>query len=660
MKKALSLLVASLFAGLLPMSPAVAAPTIAFLNPSPMAAGQVPELSDKGGNAVHLVAWAREIPSSPLAEFDIAGTAGTLTAPHFATIDAQRVGTSDTWEGFFVIPDSFPDGTYTVTVRLFGDLQQVAEASQVVTINQHAVPPPDPADTVEMTWPNNGGSLGFFTPKDKPTNTVITAVATSGTDQVRALYTNSVPGETPEWKKCGSGAPGEGGVTTIRCTLAEGDTPASVTAVAAVANQTPRPASPDPAADDASDAHRIASYVQTPSFVEMNPQSVQAESGKCQLVTASVFDQLGRAIAAVNVDTHAYGPSDQLTFATFDTTPFTNTTHAYKAPEGHVSEKSTIRCSDKTQIETKQGVHRLIGTPDRMHIESVNGTDNNGSFVFALFSPSSEGTNVTAWADVNDDDSQALSEASGQAQIGWDVAPPPPQREIFIDPDTSTAEVGSCQQLTVVVRDGGSPLVGQNVDIHIMGPDATVAFCDPPGYNESRRDPDQGAHVGNAHTDSTAKHAEGETDSFGRFLFGVTAASEGRTDVGAWIDVNDDDLQSPDENAAPAHVTFEVDGDRTISLEANKKRVRKGRRVRLSGAISGSEACTGFQTVKLKARPRGGSGGFKVIAKKKTDAEGSFVFRPRVRKTKDYKAVAPRNGPCEFARSGPVTVRVRN
>ena len=656
MRKALSLLIVSLVAGLLPMSPAVAAPTIAFVNPSPLATGQVPELSDKGGNVVHLVAWAREIPSNAIVEFEIRST----TQVHTATIDATRVGSSDTWEGFFPIPDSFPDGTYTVFVRLFPGLLDpaVAEAEQTVTINQSNLPPPDPANTVEMNVPDNGGELGFFTPKGAATRTLITAVASEGTQQVRAVYTTSDPGETPTWSRCGSSSPGAGGITTIRCTLAEGDNPAAVTAVAVVANEAPSPAPAETATDEASDAHRIDPYVQTPSFVGMTPQSVQAESGDCQMITANVLDQLNRPISGANVDVHAQGPNDQLTFATVDPTPLTTTTHAYQAPEGHVSSKPTIRCSDGAQVSARQGVHRVISNPDRMHIESVNGTTNAGEFLFALSSPNDNSgpTNVIAWADVNDDDSQALSEASGQAQIGWDQAPPPPQREIFIDPDTSEAEIGTCRSLTIVVRDGGSPLVGQNIDIHISGPDATVAFCSPTGATP-RRDPLDGGHVGGSHTDSNAKHAEGETDGTGRFVFGVTAAGEGRTNIVAWIDESEDDVQVAGEPAAPAHVTFEVDGDRSVSLQANKRRVRKGRRVRLTGSINGSAFCEADQKVKLKARRPNAR--WRNIATRTTGADGNFRFRPRVRRTKDYRVIAVKDGSCKRARSRVVRVRAR-
>ena len=657
MKRFVSLLVMSLMAALLPVGSASAAPAIAILNPSPYTATQVPEISDKGQRAVHLVAWVQEVPANALVEFEIRAVTNSLPGQNVATVDAFRAGT-DTWEGFFTIPDTFPEGQYTIDARLYSNLEEVASDQQIVTMNKENVPPPAQAETIEMNQPENAGQLGFFIPKEGRPNALITASTSADAQQIRVLYTLSDPGNDPEWVECGSG-PVSDGIAVARCTLAQGTNPLEVTAVAAVANMTPRPGTPNAAADDAGDSHRIVPYIQTPAAVGFDQSSITAKTRECKLITATVFDQFSRPIAAVNVDVHAEGPDDQLTFATDDRpTGVLAVSSDYQAPnDGHVSREATIRCFDPAEDSGKQqGVHRVIGTADRQHIESTTGTNNNGSFLFALYSGSQGATNVNVWADVNDDDSQSLSEAAGVASIGWDQEPPPPRRQIFIDPDGPTAEVGQCQTLTAVAREGGNALIGVNVDIHISGPDASATFCDPPGAS-TRRAPEQGDHVAGSHPDGT-KHIEGETDTTGRFVFGVTAAGEGRMNVLAWIDESEDDNLVPAEPSAPAQVTFGVDGERTISLDASRNRVRKGRRVRLSGQIEGSDACSAGQTVKLRARPRGGR--FKVIGRKQTGPDGSYVFRPRVRKTKDYQAVAPRNEPCEFARSGVETVRARN
>lgn len=659
MKRLGSLLAGVMLAALLPVGSASAAAAVQFLNPAPLMTGQVPELSSKEGRPVHLVAWTREAPAGALAEFELRAISTTPPSFNAATIDGTFV-TSDAVEALFTIPDTWADGTYNLRISIFtGDGQTLlAEEEQPVIINNDDVVPPPPAENVEIIQPENGGQVGFFTPKDKRPNTIVTATASAGTEQVRVLYTTSSPGTEPVWQSCGSQPVGENGFTIIRCTLAEGESPAAVTAIAAAANKTPWPAPPDPQADEGTDAHRTLVYQAQPANVDITPDVLSQDLGKCQLFFATVYDQLGRPLAAANVDVHATGPDDQLTFATDDTSPLTARTSAYQAPnDGHVSEKRVIRCSDKTLLETRQGVHRAIGSPDRMHIESTSGTDNNGSFFFALFSQSPGGTQISAWADMNDDDSQNVSEIAGGARLGWGTAPPAPTTELFIDPDGPTASPGDCQSMTLIAREGGNPLIGGNVDIHISGPDSSVQFCSPSGFSQSRRDPDVGGHVAGTHEDGT-RHAEGETDSTGRFVFGVSSLSDGVTEVLGWLDQTDDDTLGTAEPRAPAQVSWQPEGERDISLEANRKRVREGRRVRLSGSIeAASSACEAGQQVRLRAkRP---NGRFKTIAKKNTNSDGTYLFRPRVRVTKIYKAIAPKGEICRLARSGNVRVRAR-
>lgn len=169
------------------------------------------------------------------------------------------------------------------------------------------------------------------------------------------------------------------------------------------------------------------------------------------------------------------------------------------------------------------------------------------------------------------------------------------------------------------------------------------------------RDPDAGEHVTGVHSDGT-KHGEGELNSSGQFVFGVTSASQGETLVTGWLDEVDDDTLS-NEPSTGTRATFGVSGERSISLDAGRRAVPRGRKVRLFGAVSGAEACEAGQTVRLKARRPGGR--FRTIGTRTTDGGGEYAFRVRVRKTKDYRAVAPRDGICEVAKSGTVRVRAR-
>jgi hypothetical protein len=61
--------------------------------------------------------------------------------------------------------------------------------------------------------------------------------------------------------------------------------------------------------------------------------------------------------------------------------------------------------------------------------------------------------------------------------------------------------------------------------------------------------------------------------------------------------------------------------------------------------------------VKLKARKRGGK--FKTIETDTTDADGDYSFQIEVRKTKDYRVLAPAAGICEKTKSSIVTVKAR-
>ena len=637
---------------------AQAGPTVEFLNPSDYTT--TVELSDKTdqNDAIHLVAWVGNVPPNPLVEFEISSTTTGTT-----TIDADRAGT-DTWEAFFS-PGGLPDGQYTLRAILYRDFTGVGTGTEVdttekvVALNSNEIPPPPPQDTVEITYPENGGSFGIHKPKGKRSNGIIEAIASDDTDrgQIRVLYTTSAPGTDPDWVLCGSGRVVDG-LARARCTLAEGTEGAQVRAIAAVANETPWPADPSAVADGTGDAHRVLPYNQIPRFVEINPDAVSTEpstsnSPTCPQFVATVFDELARPVADANIDVHVTGPDDQIRYGwvNMETDPF-------QAPDSnHVSNpRPSVDCSDGTN-ERSQGDHNIPGADDPQHIESVEGTTTAGTFTFALRSTTRGGSRIIGWADDNDDDLQQVAEASGGARVGWGEPPPASERQLFIDPSSTTATVGDCLRVEAIVRLDGSADPGINVDVHASGPDETISFCTPPGETAGRP-PDQGSHVGDA-DDSDTRHVEGETDAAGRFVFGVTAANQGTTSLDVWIDSNLDDLQDIGETARRADVSWTLSGDRDISISSNRSRVRRGRAVRISGAIDGTSAtCEGGQVVRLQAkRMRGGR--FRTIMSTTTEADGDYSFRVVVRKSKRYRAVAPEAGACEKARSRTITVRRR-
>ena len=638
MRRIVMVVAAALIAALFPVSAAWAAPAIQLLNPSAYTTN--PELSAKSDidGAYHFVAWVPSVPPSPFVEFELRPAAGNAT-----TIEATRVGTTDTFEAFFPLT-GVTDGTYTVRAILYSGGTQFGDPDdQTVTVRNGAL---GQSETAEITYPTNGGGLGFFTPKEALPRTIVDVRTSADARQVRVLYSVSPPGTEPAWTQCGT-ANVSGGAATVRCTLADKVAPSQVTAIAALANQTPPPGPANPAADDSGDAHRVFPYVSTPSRVTVTPEAIKADVSTCKDFSARVSDQFGRPIQGANVDVHAVGPTDQLQFSTGQDED------GFQAPNGGPHSKEATRPCNDLASEGQQGDTNRVQASDEKHIESLAaGTNNQGSFSFALFSNVIGGTSVTVWADVNDDDLQASNEASGGARIGWGQDPPPPVRQLFLEPSDSTGTVGSCQRVTVIVKEGGNPLTVGNVDVHASGPDSTVAFCTPSGGSITRQ-PDTGEHVTGTHSDGT-KHIEGEVNSAGQLVFGVTSSTAGETTITAWLDETDDDTLS-NEPAVTGKATFGVSGDRSISLNASRRQVPRGGRVRLGGAISGADACEGGQTVKLKAKTPGGR--FRTIGSKVTTSAGEYAFSVRVRRTKDYRAVAPRDGVCQTAKSG--TVRVR-
>lgn len=644
--------VAALLAATLPTTPAQAAPAIRFLNPSDYTANLV--LSDEQDRdaAFHLVAWVKEVPASPLVEFELQPTTPGSSG---ATISAERVG-NDTWEAFYPISTTFPDGAYDLVARLYngqpGNAQEITNTTMRVTVNRDQVPPPPEAKTAEITYPDNGGPLGFFSPRGDLPNAVFDYLVSSGTEQVRALFTQSDPGNDPEWVECGTGDVPEGLGGKVRCTLTQGVNPLDVTAVAVVANRSVPPAPANAALDDTGDAHRVVPYAQTPATVLVSPESTTTALSDCKTHDVRVLDQRQRPIADLNVDVHAVGPDDQLRFGSVQ-----NVTSGFKEPDAaHVgSREEALNCANEEESGW-QGDHNVPLQDDIKHIESTAGTNNSGLFTYATFSQTIGGTNFTVWADTNDDDQPGSSEAVGGAQLGWGTAPPEPVQEIALTPADVSSTTNSCVAFEAVARRGGSLYSGANVDVHLAGPDSTVNFCDVSG-GTGRQDPNGGGHLGSSHEDGT-RHTEGQTDAGGRFVFGVTAASAGQTNVQIWIDQTEDDVFNG-EPQRTGRVTWAPPGDRSITLESSKSTVRKGRRVQLFGRIEGDPSCAAAQLVQIQAKPlRGGS--FATIKTVTTDADGDYATRVKMRKPRRFRSLVSIAGDCQEAISRTVTVRTRS
>jgi hypothetical protein len=663
MRRAIILITIALIGAAFPVLPSQAAPSIEFLNPSTYS-GPTMRISAKedanGDTSYHLVAWAGEVPSNPLVEFEVRATPpipGGEDGPALATVTATRVGT-DTFEGE-LSTSTLTDGQYFLTAILYsgflgpGTGTEVARDEEAVTIQSSG---PTAANTVELAYPGNGAPVGFWKTSAISGVAVVTGFASAGTNQVRALYSTSAPGSEPAWTACGSGSVSDRQFR-VRCTLAEGANPLSVRAIAAVANRQPPPTPPQPSGDETGDAHRVVPYLQNPTSITMSPASSQTNQSKCTIITLTAKDQSGVVVAALNVDIHAQGPDDQLRFAT-DQVNGINTHSAFQPPDAaHTANEPVTRCG-ATDPEGRQGEHSVPGGDDVKHIESTptGGTNNLGQFVFILHSATKGGTQISAWGDELDDDNlNASSEASGTAQLGWGEAAPPAATSLSLDPSSATGNVGGCERIVATATQNGTAQAGRNVDVHIKDPSG-VAFCNP--GDSTVTPPDSGGHTGDADGTENTHHAEGTTNSSGDIIFGVTSPNTGETSVVVWVDDNNSDTQDSSESTTAGTIEWLREGGRTITIQSSKKTVSKGSKVTLSGRISGSDACSNQQGVKIQAKKLNG-GRFHTVAKTSTNGDGEYDVRKRVKSSKKFRALAPKAGPCSKARSKAITVRTK-
>jgi Ca2+-binding RTX toxin-like protein len=117
---------------------------------------------------------------------------------------------------------------------------------------------------------------------------------------------------------------------------------------------------------------------------------------------------------------------------------------------------------------------------------------------------------------------------------------------ISLEPAEAQEQIGFCQRFELKVADtSGQALGGENVDIHVSGPE-DIVFCDPEGAS-TRRAPGDGGHVTGddpnegTHEDGT-KHIEAETGRGGRVIFGLNSRNAGDTQISAWIDRTENDV----------------------------------------------------------------------------------------------------------------------
>ncbi|MDQ3963909.1 MAG: hypothetical protein M3277_08380 [Actinomycetota bacterium] len=404
---------------------------IQFINPSAGNSTVVSTKNDGTDTTYHLVAVARQVPANPLVEFKYQVGTGNEVSIGIAS----RVGTSDAFELSWAVPSNL-EGSVVLKAILYNGAIELGRDEITATVNNADTLENPQAETVEMTYPRNGANAGFFQPQgaaaaftvvNTTSSVAIGPPSTSrGTATVTVRYTKTPTGQNPAWVSCGSGTPSSTGTTSVRCTLAEGDTPAMVTAIAAQASPPVAPLAPG-----SGDAHRVFPYDQVPTSVGLDPGNQSGKpAGACaDVVTATIRDQEERPIAGANTDVHAKGPGDNLRFDDSG-----DNSSAHQAPDkAHPAPEQAWNC-EGTGGNGNQGDHELTpGNPDIKHIETAGtgtqattGTDNAGQFKFQLYSPEGPGrTAIAVFVDTDGDDEWCADEASGEGSIEWSPSASP-------------------------------------------------------------------------------------------------------------------------------------------------------------------------------------------------------------------------------------------
>jgi hypothetical protein len=100
---------------------------------------------------------------------------------------------------------------------------------------------------------------------------------------------------------------------------------------------------------------------------------------------------------------------------------------------------------------------------------------------------------------------------------------------------------------------------------------------------------------------------------------------------------------------------------RTVTLDANKNKVKRGKKVLLEGQLNElarQGPCESSQTVELQ-RKKPSQTAFTTIEQLQTDAGGAFSARKKVKKTFEYRAQVPETATCAGGLSNTEKVKVK-
>lgn len=551
-----------------PAEPSPACSSIRILNPGP--SGTISDVPDGVDERYAIVATAAHAPTKARVDLELHRANGTIR--QLGVMDRLAKG-SDTWTYDWKVPAELGSEQGALFVRLYDT--STAPAT-LLSHNQVGVQMSQTAETVSLTWPPQGGELGFFRGADGKWRTLIDGIASAGaTTPVAISYSAAAPGEHPAFASCGSGATTarEDGLRPFRliCTLDDGVDPGSVTAVAATAS------SGAETSTGSSDVSRVSPRILSPDELDVRlkvkepeaftpawPSGARRKAGTgCIDVSAVVTDSSGREVPGVNVDAALTGPSNLVKFSA-----------ATNAQPPQAAATETGSDCTATGASGNQGV--VIdpeGGPSTKRIETLEGTGlagpaglTPGEWRFGTFLPAGEfgASSLTVWVDSEpspapDDDVLEAAEGAASTRLQWldgDV-------QVAFDSARDVAATSTCHPYAATVSGGRTLLPGMNVDLHVRAP-MPIRFCRVQGAKPLRI-PEGGEHMPEApgtHDPETdhcpgagtpCVHREGETNGRGQLVFGMSSATLGDVALSAWLDGEkgpDDDLKVAPEPGA--------------------------------------------------------------------------------------------------------------
>lgn len=595
---ALALLVALLGAeAVVAQEPSEGAPaaSIALLNPSPAynpgedptGSSDSPAVSsiDNGtGEGYRLVAWTSGAPSDAEVEAVIEVGGNLILIGRMTRVPSI----SDTWELFWKIPDDLPTGTATLTVRL---LQPGSEGE--VELAQHQADvrlrhkaggtfdtfDQEPDRTVRVTWPGQGGDLGFFKARGGTWAAVVDGTASAGAHRVNVFYSTSAPGSEPSFTVCGAspaGSRSEPFTYQVTCTLAEGVEPSQVTAVGVVAQAVANGMTQTEdhiLTQEAADVVRATGFVQEVQDMKIAVTPFgRTLAEQCIPIVVSVTDASGRPVQGANVDVHLTGPEG----VTFGSSAQSSGAKAPDVGDHEVSPASNCAGGDSGE----QGVHPAVeeGEVSAFHRESIEGSGLSGpsgigpgQFRFHVFSLAAGFAELNAWldeprsSDGADDDIPGSKEVSAIGRAQWLSEAP----SLRLDPVVTSSRPGECVGYLARARAGSAPMPGLNIDVEVTGPTRDIVFCSPRGRETLSSIP-KDLPEGHPADAPPPRQAEGQTDERGNMMFWFYSLAGGNSSIVAWIDGepgDDDEVRGQSEASATTSLSWvENPGQQRISF----------------------------------------------------------------------------------------------